>query len=326
MAKAATTSCRCKSLLSSPRDFAGTRKQINNLKLEVKSLKLANVKLQTKVCSLKKTVNQYKGRLFRSQRGLNKLSTKHSVVLGTLATNKRLNTQRCMKLQAEKRNVASSVVAATEPLTEKVDRLQGEIEIYESKMADLREQLVDMAKPNEVKQIQTKSKSRYTNAVRKCVYLCARRQVPLHSISTVIRQIGKTLFDHDLGPLPCPSSVCSMVSEMGVLASVQAVEAMLLGSYVNIAWDATTLNGVHINEVHVNTASGSFALNVGRLAGGTTEDYVDHLKSTLETACKLYCDNRGADYDEILASLKLKITSTLSDRAVVNTLSITGVI
>ena len=43
-------------------------------------------------------------------------------------------------------------------------------------------------------------------------------------------------------------------------------------------WDATTLNGAHINEVHVNTASGSFALNVGKLPGRTTEDYIDHIK------------------------------------------------
>ena len=75
---------------------------------------------------------------------------------------------------------------------------------------------------------------------------------------------------------------------------------MLRGSYVNIAWDATTLNGEHINEV--NTASGSFALSVGKLPGRTTEEYVDHLKGTLETACNLYCVNREVEYDETLAS------------------------
>ena len=59
---------------------------------------------------------------------------------------------------------------------------------------------------------------------------------------------------------------------------VQTVEAMLCGLYDNIAWDATTLNGAHINEVHVNTASGSLALNVGKLSGRTTKDYIDHIK------------------------------------------------
>ena len=64
----------------------------------------------------------------------------------------------------------------------------------------------------------------------------------------------------------------------------------------------STLNGAHINEVHVNTASDSFALNVGKLPGRTTEEYVDHLKGTLETACNLYCVNREVEYDETLAS------------------------
>lgn len=55
--------------------------------------------------------------------------------------------------------------------------------------------------------------------------LCAWKQVPIHSLSTVMNEIEKHLFDQD---------VCSMISEKGVLASVQAVAAML-NSYVNIA-------------------------------------------------------------------------------------------
>ena len=69
-----------------------------------------------------------------------------------------------------------------------------------------------------MRQIVTKHKSRYKNEVRKCVYLCACGQVPLQSISTAIREIWKTLFEHDDSLLPC-TSVCSIVSEMGVLSS-----------------------------------------------------------------------------------------------------------
>ena len=62
-------------------------------------------------------------------------------------------------------------------------------------------------------------------------------------VSTVTRQ--KHLFDQDELVL---ISCCTMISEMGGFAWAQAVDAMLNSQYVNIAWDAMTLNGVHINK------------------------------------------------------------------------------
>ena len=177
-----------------------------------------------------------------------------------------------------------------------------------------------MKKPKKEKApiIVTKKRSRYTNEIRKCVYLCVRKQVPLHSVSTVIKEVSKILFDKDVAPLPCTSAICNMVTEMGVLSAIQGVDAMLRSTFVNIAWDATTLNGTHLNEVHANTDDGSFALNVAKLPGGTTKDYVDHIVSTLETSCSLYCKSKEMDLDKTLKLIMKSISSTLSDRAAVN--------
>ena len=59
-----------------------------------------------------------------------------------------------------------------------------------------------------------------------------------------------------------------MVHEMGILALEQAVEAILDSKYVNLCWDATSVDCQHINEIHVNTNSGSYSLSVQQLAGG----------------------------------------------------------
>ena len=76
------------------------------------------------------------------------------------------------------------------------------------------------------------------------------------------------------------------------------------------------LNGGHINEIHANTITGSFALNVGKLVA--IQMTIINIEETLESACKLYSNNQNVDYDQTLASLKQLITPTLSDRAVVN--------
>ena len=54
---------------------------------------------------------------------------------------------------------------------------------------------------------------------------------------------------HCLVLIPC----CTMINEMGGFASAQAVVTLLNSQNVNIAWDAMTLNGVHIHEMRVDS-------------------------------------------------------------------------
>ena len=131
----------------------------------------------------------------------------------------------------------------------KIKSLNSQLKSYESDICELEaainQQSVDRS-------IETKVGGKYTNEIRECVYLCARRQVPLHSISSVTGEISNAIFGKQLHPLPCTSSIGNMVNEMDVLAQQQAVEAMLHSDYMKLCWDATSIDSNHINEININ--------------------------------------------------------------------------
>jgi len=106
---------------------------------------------------------------------------------------------------------------------------------------------------------------------------------------------------------------------MKVVSSVQAIEAILNSERVNLAWDATSLNGKHINEVHVSTDSGIFLLDISELSGGTAENYHDHILTALGNASTDFAKSRKLDSQVILQDVRRRISSTMSDRAIVNT-------
>ena len=94
--------------------------------------------------------------------------------------------------------------------------------------------------------------------MRQSIYLCARKQVMLDSISSVIGELGNTLFNCNLSSLSSTSTMSNMVKEMKVLSIEQTVSAVLESDYVNLCWDATTIDSCHLYEVHINTGSGSY--------------------------------------------------------------------
>ena len=110
-----------------------------------------------------------------------------------------------------------------------------------------------------------------------------------------------------------------MATEMGVLANMQAAEALYGNEESTVCWDATTLAGKHINEVHVSTKPNEqLTLDISGLAGGRCEDYVDHITSTITDAAQTYSKFHKIDEIEIENKLTQNLTHTLSDRAAVN--------
>jgi len=166
---------------------------------------------------------------------------------------------------------------------------------------------------------QTKDGGKYQADIRKVVYYCAHKHVPSNNISDVIRYISQMIFKVKLERLPSSYALKSMISEMRTLSTAQAVEAILKSSFVNIAWDATTVKTKHINEVHVNTDIGHYVLDAVSLPGAKAMDYVSHITCALENAVICYCTlNPGYDPYQTLSEVQAKITSTMSDRAAVN--------
>lgn len=175
--------------------------------------------------------------------------------------------------------------------------------------------------------IYTKDGRIYSLPIRKAVYHCARRQVPVGHISSVISSCVRLVCGKDLTPMPHASTVINMIGEMKIHSMCQAVEAILDSDYVNIAWDATTIKTDHINEIHVNTDSGSYMLDYKALGRYDNVGYSEHILSVLKQCAECYSNSKksanGQIPDEykvevLLSRIHGKITSTLSDRAAVN--------
>ena len=101
------------------------------------------------------------------------------------------------------------------------------------------------------------------------------------------------MFGCDLKPLPCASTVQNMVSEMKTCALEKAVEGMINSEFINLAFDATSIKDGHVNEIHVNTDSGSCHL--------------------LCVMC--YCDANDLHFDDLYTFITKTITSTLPEWA-----------
>ena len=78
------------------------------------------------------------------------------------------------------------------------------------------------------------------------------------------------------------SSTC--VYELGIISDVQVSEVMYANENLTLSWDSTTVDGTHINELHISVHTvpvTSYVLQLGAIASGRTEDYVSHISDSL---------------------------------------------
>ena len=71
----------------------------------------------------------------------------------------------------------------------------------------------------------------------------------------VILDTAKEMTGQSITSMPDVSTVCQMVYEMGIISDLQLGTVLLSGTNHSLAFDATAIDGSHINEVHVNTDS-----------------------------------------------------------------------
>ena len=76
----------------------------------------------------------------------------------------------------------------------------------------------------------------YCDAVQKTCYSCFRHQVPIRSVSEVIKIVG--WLGCDLKPIPRVSTVVT-VSEMKTSGLKKALEGMTTSEFINLALDTT---------------------------------------------------------------------------------------
>lgn len=95
-------------------------------------------------------------------------------------------------------------------------------------------------------------------------------------------------------------------------------DVMLQSSNNTLCWDATTLDGSHINELHVCTGGNNLAFSIEALSGGTTEDYARHVEEGLHDVSMSYSECFDMEMAEVTPKLQSSITNTMSDRVAVN--------
>ena len=115
--------------------------------------------------------------------------------------------------------------------------------------------------------------------------------------------------------------VCYLAYELGVLSDLQVGEIMYNGKDITLSWDSTTINGEHINEIHISIPTvppKSYVLSLRSIAGGTIEDYVSHICDSLTLQLLQYATYHRVDYLLAKSSIIKHLKNTLSDTVAVN--------
>ena len=119
--------------------------------------------------------------------------------------------------------------------------------------------------------------------------------------------------------LPSPSKISQISAELGVISYVQAAETILNSeNQATLAWDATTLGGVHVNEVHIQTTEQTLTIAIDALPGGTAPDYVSHISGVIDNMADIYSDYKKLNPVTVKTTIIRCIGSTCTDHASVN--------
>ncbi|XP_047135636.1 uncharacterized protein LOC124812731 [Hydra vulgaris] len=111
-----------------------------------------------------------------------------------------------------------------------------------------------------------------------------------------------------------------MAYEPGVLALVQAGEALFHCECATVVFDATTVLDKHVNEFLISTypPQRCYSLSTAKLAGGTGFDCATHIVSVIKELANTFAGFKNMPAVEVLDVFTQKIKSCLSDRAPVN--------
>ena len=105
------------------------------------------------------------------------------------------------------------------------------------------------------------------------------------------------------------------------MSDLQVGEVMYCNENITLSWDATSIDGCHINQVHISIPSippTSYVLQLIHLPGGTTEDYASHIHGCFDSIVKTYASYYNLDHICAKSTVIHNLKNTLSDRVAVN--------
>ena len=165
----------------------------------------------------------------------------------------------------------------------------------------------------------SKQGSKYSCDIRLCIYKELLCDVPVAHCGSILNEFSEILMNKSLTNTPSAATCAQMAYELGVLSSVQVAEFLLNHRPLCLSWDATTVDGAHVNEIHVTSKRDtSICLDVRHIPGGRASDYVTHITEVLSDTASLYARFQGKKEEDILSGIHDSISCTLTDRAPVN--------
>lgn len=188
------------------------------------------------------------------------------------------------------------------------------IDVLEYDRVVLEEQIKEME--TAVKSTKSDGKS-YSPNTRMMVYEALVCQTPTANIPRLIQKMsarcGVTLND-----VPSRTTVEAMARELGVIAELQTGEMLMENPHSTIGFDATTQEGAHVNEIHFSTKTNCLSAAVDELAGGTAQDYHDHICDTVDRLATVYVHFNGGEYATCRQEIIANISNSLTDRCAAN--------
>lgn len=158
-----------------------------------------------------------------------------------------------------------------------------------------------------------KSGKTYPSSTRLLVYDAIVNQVPTASIPKLLLQFSRR-FGCSMSEVPHRSTVEMMARELGVLAELQAAEALVANNDVTLGFDSTTQEGQHINSIHFTTATSCYVVAIDELAGGTALDYQQHICESIDSLAELFATIHGQEFQQCRQLMIDHVANTLTDR------------
>ncbi|XP_023819113.1 uncharacterized protein LOC105357363 isoform X2 [Oryzias latipes] len=157
----------------------------------------------------------------------------------------------------------------------------------------------------------------YPFDLRMVVYDHILNNVPTRSVPILIEKFAQRA-GFTLDAVPHRATVEQMVRELGVVSDFQVAEFLLSNQDVTLGFDATTQEGLHVNEIHFTSDSDCLVMSLDLLPGGTAEDYQLHIQESLSRVADVYTKIYDCNFENIRKTMIANIKNTLTDRVAVN--------
>ena len=122
--------------------------------------------------------------------------------------------------------------------------------------------------------------------------------------------------------VPSVETINTIAREMKILSQVQAAEVLESVDFATLSWDGTDCEGKKLNEVHmsVSTSDGivSYLLQIAQVPGGTTDDNVDAIITSITDVANVYAEWTNRDPSDVFQEIIKKFKSAVTDRVNVN--------